>query len=158
MEGSEEDAKLRHPSGDDDEPSSRPPPPPPPQRPAAQPAIRRNWLRDPLHIIALLFFSANIVVSAYRSRRDPSNLAFILTAYFVVLSLFFCLRRFERGGSPEEKARTKAAIWLLATALIVGFSWRMSKVMPWGLTALIWILAGSVTVGGFHSLFLYKAS
>ncbi|URE13659.1 hypothetical protein MUK42_22956 [Musa troglodytarum] len=69
------------------------------------------------------------------------------------------LPRFERlapDGPPEEKARLKEAVWLLSTALVVAFSWRVSELMPWALAVLIWISAGCVAVGGFYGLFLYK--
>ncbi|CAL9102201.1 unnamed protein product [Musa textilis] len=130
-------------------------------RPAAPPDgdVCSSLLCSLVNKSALLYLSINVIVSAYHSRSTPSTLTFLLFSYFDLLSLFFCLRRFERlgpGSSPEKKARMKAAIWLLTTALNLALAWRVSETVPWQLAAAVWALAGCVAVGGFYGFFLYK--
>ncbi|THU61152.1 hypothetical protein C4D60_Mb07t20270 [Musa balbisiana] len=100
-----------------------------------------------------------IIIPVYRSRGDPSMLGFVLFSCSDLLFLFLCLRRFDRlapGSPPAEKARLKMAVWLLSAALVLAFSCRTSSVMPRALAALVWLMAGSVLLGGFYGLFLYK--
>lgn len=131
---------------------------PPPVPGAQHGGARGGWLLDPA-ILALLFLSVNVAIGVYRSRGDLSTMGFLFFSYFDLLLLFFCLRRFERltaDARPEERTRLKATVWLLSTALIVAFSCRVSVVIPWALAALVWVMAGSVTVGGFYALILYE--
>nr|XP_018684438.1 PREDICTED: uncharacterized protein LOC108953364 [Musa acuminata subsp. malaccensis] len=133
----------------------RPSPPPPPV--AQDRNARCNWLFDPMAVILYLVIS--VIISVYRFRGDPSMLVFVLFSCSDLLFLFLCLRRFERlapGSPPAEKARLKMAVWLLSAALVLAFSCRTSSVMPRALAALVWLMAGSVLVGGFYGLFLYK--
>ncbi|URE20528.1 hypothetical protein MUK42_11284 [Musa troglodytarum] len=135
----------------------RPSPPPPP---AAQDRNARcSWLFDPMATFVILYLVISVIISVYRSRGDPSMLVFVLFSCSDLLFLFLCLRRFERlapGSPPAEKVRLKMAVWLLSAALVLAFSCRVSSVMPRALAALVWLMAGSVLVGGFYGLFLYK--
>ncbi|CAD5177305.1 unnamed protein product [Musa acuminata subsp. malaccensis] len=152
------DAKLAHPI-DDKQPSPPPSPPAPRLQVQDRPAARYNWLHDLPYVLGLLLLGISVAVSAYGSRSDPSSLAFMLFSWVDLLCLVLCLRRFERlapDGPPEEKARLKQAVWLLSTALVVAFGWRVSELMPTALAVLIWISAGCVAVGGFYGLVLYK--
>ncbi|XP_042429871.1 uncharacterized protein LOC122016582 isoform X2 [Zingiber officinale] len=120
-------------------------------------ALRRRltWLS----VFPLLYLSASAAVYAYRERGDPWSLGFVLFSYSDLLALFYCLGRFERAaegeGTTEQRRRLKAVIWALAAALMAGFSFRVSAVLPAALGALIWVMAASVTVGGFCGLFLF---
>ncbi|CAL9125855.1 unnamed protein product [Musa acuminata var. zebrina] len=107
----------------------------------------------------ILYLVISVIISVYRFRGDPSMLVFVLFSCSDLLFLFLCLRTFERlapGSPPAEKARLKMAVWLLSAALVLAFSCRTSSVMPRALAALVWLVAGSVLVGGFYGLFLYK--
>ncbi|KAJ8477247.1 hypothetical protein OPV22_020974 [Ensete ventricosum] len=153
------DAKLAHPVDDNKQPSPPPSPPGPRLQVQDRPGARYNWLHDLPYVLGLLLLGSSVAVSAYGWRSDPSTLAFMLFSWLDLLSLVLCLRRFERlapDGPLEEKTRLKEAVWLLSTALVVAFSWRVSEMMPWALAGLIWISAGCVAVGGFYGLFLYK--
>ncbi|WOL14131.1 hypothetical protein Cni_G22911 [Canna indica] len=128
----------------------------PPQRSSRQTRVSSNCL---LSVVAFLLLTANTAASAYHSRHQPSALGFALFCYVDLALLFLCLKSFERLGpdSPAEKKEgLKAATWLLATALTLAFSWRVAEVMPLLLAVAVWVMAGSVAVGGFYFLFLYS--
>ncbi|KAG6487198.1 uncharacterized protein LOC122011684 [Zingiber officinale] len=130
-------------------------PPGPPHPVDAPRRRRRTWLS----VFPLLYLSASAAVYGYRERGEPWSLAFVLFSYSDLLALFYCLGRFERAaegeGTTEQRRRLKAVIWALAAALMAGFSFRVSAVLPAALGALIWVMAASVTVGGFCGLFLF---
>ncbi|KAG6483264.1 hypothetical protein ZIOFF_059906 [Zingiber officinale] len=130
-------------------------PPGPPHPVDAPRRRRRTWLS----VFPLLYLSASAAVYCYRARGDPWSLGFVLFSYSDLLALFYCLGRFERAaegeGTTEQRRRLKAVIWALAAALMAGFSLRVSAVLPAALGALIWVMAASVTVGGFCGLFLF---
>ncbi|WOL14046.1 hypothetical protein Cni_G22826 [Canna indica] len=108
-------------------------------------------------LFVLVFILLNLSFNAYRSRHHRTSLAFVLFSYSDLLLLLFSVRRFEQLGDdrPEKKARLlKVAIWIQSTALTLGFSWRVAQVMPWGVAVAIWIMGGSVAVGGFYGLLL----
>ncbi|CAL9123595.1 unnamed protein product [Musa hybrid cultivar] len=134
-------------------------PSPPPQARGDEHDLLTWLLNNPLQAFALLFLTFNVAVSARTSIGDPSTLSFVLFSYVDLLLLFFLLRKFEQlgpGDSPEKRRRMKAAVWLLTAALVLGFSWRVAGIMPWGLAAVVWVMGGSVIVAGFYGLFLHK--
>lgn len=113
-----------------------------------------NWLPT----VAFLFLTVNSVDSAYRC-HDPPALAFIVFAYSDLMMLLFCLRRFEKLGPespPEQKGQLKAAVWVLTTALNLAFAWRVAEIMPPALAVVVWLMSGSVAIGGFYGLFIYR--
>ncbi|WOL09044.1 hypothetical protein Cni_G17797 [Canna indica] len=114
---------------------------------------------DPLQAFAMLFLTFNVAAAAYRSRGDAAALCFVLTSYFGLLLLSGLLRRFDRlgpGDSAEERARLRAAVWLLSTGLVLGFSWRVAALMPRAVALVIWLMSASVAGAGFYALFLFK--
>ncbi|KAJ8513833.1 hypothetical protein OPV22_004267 [Ensete ventricosum] len=128
----------------------------PEQRPASPPlqADDSNGF-SLLTIIALLFLTVNSLDVAYRSRHDPPTLAFVVFAYSDLMVLLFCLKRMERLPL-EGRERLKFPVWALSTALILAFSWRVAAVMPLVLAVVVWLMSGSVAVGGFYGLFIYR--
>ncbi|CAL9200594.1 unnamed protein product [Musa hybrid cultivar] len=104
-------------------------------------------------IIGFVFLTINFLDSAYRSRHDPSALAFAVFIYSDLAMLFVCLRNFDKLGadcSPEKKERVKATIWALASALNLALAWQVAKIMPPMLAVVVWLMAGLVTLGGFY--------
>ncbi|WOL09042.1 hypothetical protein Cni_G17795 [Canna indica] len=130
---------------------------PPAEAPAE--AARHCRLSNLLPILALLCLTYSVLTSGYTARGDPSRLGFVLFSYADLLFLFYFLRRFERlapGSSAEERTRLKAAVWLLSTALMLAFGYRVSETVPLALAGIVWILAAAVSAGGFYGLFLLK--
>ncbi|URE48922.1 hypothetical protein MUK42_25730 [Musa troglodytarum] len=110
-------------------------------------------------IIGFVFLTINFLDSAFRSRHDPSALAFAVFVYSDLALLFVCLRNFEKLGadcSPAKKERVKATVWALASALNLALAWRVAEIMPPMLAVVVWLMAGLVTLGGFYGLFLYR--
>ncbi|KAG6498753.1 hypothetical protein ZIOFF_038475 [Zingiber officinale] len=105
----------------------------------------------------------NAAVSAYVARSDPPAMAFALFCYVDLLLLFLLLGKFERlmgqgaGGSPEEKARVRAAVWALSASLVLVFGWRASsEIGLWPVKLTIRAAAAVVAGGGFCGLVLFK--
>ncbi|CAN6208729.1 unnamed protein product [Urochloa humidicola] len=82
----------------------------------------------------------NSALAAYRSRGDPSSLAFVAAAYTALLLLLHSLRRFERAP-PADRGRIKAAVWALTTLLTV----ILTPLMP---PVVVWIMAVERARGG----------
>ncbi|CAL9138061.1 unnamed protein product [Musa acuminata var. zebrina] len=104
-----------------------------------------DWLPQ----VGFLFLTFNSLNSAYQSRYNPSELAFVVAAYADLLMLFFCLRRLEKmapDDPPEHKKRTLAAVWILFTALNLAFAWRVAEILPPLL---------AVAMAGFYVLIIY---
>ncbi|URE17250.1 hypothetical protein MUK42_11236 [Musa troglodytarum] len=129
----------------------------PERRAASAPQLARRSNIDWLCIISLVFLITSAANAAYRSLHDPSSLAFVAFTYADLILIFLCLERFEKrsaGGTPREKELLKAAVWALATALTFAFAWRVAGMMPRVLAAVVWMMAGSVALGGFYGLFI----
>ena len=127
----------------------------PEQQPASPPPEADANGFNFLTIIALLFLTVNSADVAYRSRHDPPTLAFVVFAYSDLMMLLFCLKKMEQLPL-EGRERLKFPVWALSTALILAFSWRVAEIMPLVLAVVVWLLSGSVAVGGFYGLFIYR--
>ncbi|XP_074576314.1 uncharacterized protein LOC141832840 [Curcuma longa] len=117
----------------------------------------------PLVSLSAVSLALNAAVSAYVARRDPSAMAFALFCYVDLLLLFLLLGKFERlmgegaAGSPEEKARVRAAVWALSASLVLVFGWRASsEIALWPVKLAIRVAAAAVAGGGFCGLVLSK--
>ncbi|KAF0920107.1 hypothetical protein E2562_033355 [Oryza meyeriana var. granulata] len=122
--------------------------------------------------IAMLGATAVTAQAAYRARRVPWDLTFVLFAYATLGLLFLCLSMYERLPPPEQeeengddddddgavvRRRLKMAVWALSTALSVAFAWRVAAVMPApALKAAVWGMTSTVVVAGFYVLFVYR--
>ncbi|XP_040380443.1 uncharacterized protein LOC107304167 [Oryza brachyantha] len=124
--------------------------------------------------VAMLVATAFTAQAAYRARREPSDLAFVLFAYAALGLLFLCLSMYERlpplvdqqdggdgGTTTGEQLRRrrwlKTAVWCLSTALSVAFAWHVAAVMPApALKAAVWGMTSAVVVTGFYLLFVYR--
>ncbi|KAF8697620.1 hypothetical protein HU200_035808 [Digitaria exilis] len=97
----------------------------------------------------------NSAAAAYRSRGDPSSLAFVVTAYLALLLLLHSLRRFERAPpAGRGRGRAKATVWVLTTLLTVMFAAKVAPLMPPPVAAAVWAAAAATAGGGFWALFL----
>ncbi|KAJ3709205.1 hypothetical protein LUZ61_012910 [Rhynchospora tenuis] len=116
-------------------------------------------LFDFFHVIAFLFLTYNAVLSVYRSRGNPWDLAFVISCYAELILLFLCLKKYENLGADalvEHKCRLKIVILVLTTLLTIMFAWRVSKIMPLCLKIVIWGMSGSVIVAGFYAFFIFN--
>uniref|UniRef100_A0A0D9WLS3 Uncharacterized protein n=1 Tax=Leersia perrieri TaxID=77586 RepID=A0A0D9WLS3_9ORYZ len=93
--------------------------------------------------------TCNSVLAIYRSRGDPSAVAFVAAAYAAIVLLFYFLRRFELAGRDQDRRRTKVAVWLLTTLLTVLFASRVAPLMPTIVGFGVWFMAAGTTVAGF---------
>ncbi|RRT79345.1 hypothetical protein B296_00005961 [Ensete ventricosum] len=109
-----------------------------------------------MHVLVLVLLTVNTLLALHRSRDDPWNAAFVVTSYADLISLFYCLRLFER--TPEAAVRTrrnlKKAVWCLSALLVAMFSYRVAAVMPPVVAVIVWCMAGLTVSGGFYALFL----
>ncbi|RWV78754.1 hypothetical protein GW17_00060227, partial [Ensete ventricosum] len=101
--------------------------------------------------LAVLTYSS--VTAVYRSRDDPSVVAFVVAAYAVLLLLLRCVRGLE-GSSAADRPRLKAAVWCLATLLTLMFSYKVAAIMPLPVAVMVWSMAAAVCLGGFWAFFL----
>ncbi|XP_074584513.1 uncharacterized protein LOC141840423 isoform X2 [Curcuma longa] len=117
---------------------------------------RRTKFFNFLTVVAFLLLTYTTAETAYRSRHQPSALAFTLFSYADLVLLFHCLKLFERLGpdaTPRKKEGLKALVWLLATAQILAFTWRVAAEIPLPIAVAVWLVAGFITISGFYSMF-----
>ncbi|URE01464.1 hypothetical protein MUK42_20539, partial [Musa troglodytarum] len=106
-----------------------------------------------LSTLGLAVLTYSCVTAVYRSRDDPSAVAFVVAAYVDLLLLLRCVRCFE-AGSAADRPRLKAAVWCLATLLTLMFSYKVAVIMPLPVAVMVWSMAATVCLGGFWALFL----
>uniref|UniRef100_A0A0E0KZ85 Uncharacterized protein n=1 Tax=Oryza punctata TaxID=4537 RepID=A0A0E0KZ85_ORYPU len=123
--------------------------------------------------ITMLVATAVTAQAAYRARRAPLDVAFVLFSYADLALLFLCLSMYERLPPPLEEVQEgdsgdgaavrrrrswlKMAAWALSTALSVAFAWRVAAVMPApALKAAVWGMTSTVAVAGLYLLFVYR--
>ncbi|WVZ82573.1 hypothetical protein U9M48_029827 [Paspalum notatum var. saurae] len=86
--------------------------------------------------------------------RPHAAVAFVAASYLLLLSLFACLREYERSppGSPARE-RARRAVWPLTALLTAGFAWKVASVMPSpAASAVVWALAAATIGGGGFAL------
>ncbi|KAJ3701396.1 hypothetical protein LUZ61_005101 [Rhynchospora tenuis] len=122
--------------------------------------VHRLWGRSDLfHVIAFAFLTYNAVLSIYRSRGNPWDLAFVISCFAELILLFWCLKKFENHGADvplERKHQLKVVVWVLTTLLTVTFAWKVSLIMPLCLTLVIWGMSASVIIAGFYAFFIFN--
>ncbi|PAN17563.1 hypothetical protein PAHAL_3G140300 [Panicum hallii] len=133
---------------------------PPDQEAAGQAAARlRCACGACLRAATLLLVGYSFAVTAWRSRHEPRDLAFVTGSCALLAALLACLRRAESltPASPAgERRRLQASVWALSTALSCAFAYRVAAVMPPVLAALVWCMTASVVLTGFFMLVLCK--
>uniref|UniRef100_A0A0E0KNE1 Uncharacterized protein n=1 Tax=Oryza punctata TaxID=4537 RepID=A0A0E0KNE1_ORYPU len=120
--------------------------------------------------ITMLVATAVTAQAAYRARRAPLDVAFVLFSYADLALLFLCLSMYEQlpqpaadddGAGVRRRRRRrwmlKMAVWALSTALSVAFAWRVAAVMPApAMKAAVWGMTSTVAVAGFYLLFVHR--
>ncbi|KAJ3701391.1 hypothetical protein LUZ61_005096 [Rhynchospora tenuis] len=111
-----------------------------------------NWLTT----VGFTVLTCNSVLAVYRSKEDAWSVAFVVSAYFALLFLFWCLRLYERTA-PNAAQRWKliVAVWSLSTFLTSMFSYKVANLMPWPVDLVVWSMAASVICGGFYAFFIH---
>ncbi|CAN6237551.1 unnamed protein product [Urochloa humidicola] len=110
-----------------------------------------------LTIIGFMFLTFNSGMAVYRSNGDLVAISFVGFSYVDLVSLFYCLRWYERT-SPESPRRQhlKMAVWLLTTMLTAAFSYKVAAIMPFPVQVLVWSMAAATVLGGFYAFFLHQ--
>jgi len=110
-----------------------------------------------LTVMGFLFLTFNSGMAVYRSNGDYGAIAFVAFSYLDLVSLFYCLRLYERT-TPESPRREhlKMAVWLLTTMLTAAFSYKVAAIMPFPVQVLVWAMAGTTVLGGFYAFFLHR--
>lgn len=110
-----------------------------------------------LTVIGFLFLTFNSGMAVYRSNGDYGAIAFVAFSYLDLISLFYCLRLYERT-TPESPRREhlKMAVWLLTTMLTAAFSYKVAAIMPFPVQVVVWAMAGATVLGGFYAFFLHR--
>ncbi|KAJ1685469.1 hypothetical protein LUZ63_016859 [Rhynchospora breviuscula] len=95
---------------------------------------RGNWLT----CFGFTMLTCNSSLEIYRSKGDAWSVAFVVSAYFAVLLLFWCLMLYM-GAAPNEARRwkLKIAIWTLLTFLTAMFSYKGSELMLWPVSVVV---------------------
>lgn len=110
-----------------------------------------------LTLIGFGFLTFNSGMAVYRSDRDLAAISFVVFSYVDLVSLFYCLRLFEK--TPPESPRRhhiKTAVWLLTTMLTAVFSYKVAAIMPFPVQILVWAMAAATVLGGFYAFFLHS--
>uniref|UniRef100_J3LAW2 Uncharacterized protein n=1 Tax=Oryza brachyantha TaxID=4533 RepID=J3LAW2_ORYBR len=131
-------------------------PPPPPPLPPQSPAAEQQWMGFSLLTVAgFAFLTFNSVMAVRRSAGDLATISFVGFSYVDLVSLFYCLRLFEKTPAESPRRhRIKTAVWLLTTMLTAVFSYKVAAIMPFPAQVLVWAMAGATVVGGFYGFFL----
>lgn len=110
-----------------------------------------------LTIMGFAFLTFNSGMAVYRSNGDLGAILFVAFSYLDLVSLFCCLRWYERT-TPESPRREhlKMAVWLLTTMLTAVFSYKVAAIMPFPVQVLVWGMAGATVLGGFYAFFLHR--
>jgi Family of unknown function (DUF6490) len=113
---------------------------------------------DLFPFIAFGFLTYNAIMSIYRSRGNPWDLAFVISCYVELTLLFFCMKMRENLGADataEHVHWLKIVVFILTTLLTVTFAYRVSLIMPFLLKLVVWGMSGSVVVAGFYAFFIF---
>lgn len=100
-----------------------------------------------LPLVLFLAVTASFAGAVYRARHRPRDLAFVITAYYLIALLLCCVRKLELlrlnpASGAAERRRVRLAVWALTVALANTFALRVAEAMPflalklavWGLT------------------------
>ena len=92
------------------------------------------------------------------SASNYSVLAFVVSAYFTVLLLFWFLQLHMRASpNSDRRKQLKAAIWSLATFLTGMFAYKVAALMPWPVALVVWAMAAAMIIGGFYDFVIYPS-
>lgn len=103
------------------------------------------------------FLTFNSGMAIYRSKGDPGSVAFVAVSYLDLLSLFYCLKLYEKAAQDSSgRTRIKWIVWSLTTLLTVMFSYKVAALMPLPVAVVVWAMAAATIAGGFYAFFIYQ--
>jgi len=109
-----------------------------------------SWLTA----MGFTFLTFNSGMAIYRSKGDVGSVAFVAVSYLDLLSLFYCLRLYEKSQQdPSQRKIIKVIVWSLTTLLTVMFSYKVAALMPLPVAVIVWAMASATILGGFYALF-----
>ncbi|KAJ1691151.1 hypothetical protein LUZ63_015306 [Rhynchospora breviuscula] len=111
-----------------------------------------NWLTG----VGFAMLTCNSALAIYRSKEDAWSVAFVVSTYFALLLLFWCLRLYERAApnpNGAQRWKLKVAVWSLSTFLTAMFSYKVANLMPRPVDLVVWAMAATVICGGFYAFF-----
>ncbi|KAJ4782239.1 hypothetical protein LUZ62_066496 [Rhynchospora pubera] len=112
-----------------------------------------SWLTA----MGFAFLTFNSGMAIYRSKGDAGSVAFVAISYLDLLSLFYCLRLYEKSPHNSSQRRIiKAIVWSLTTLLTVMFSYKVAALMPLPVAVVVWAMASATILGGFYAFFLHQ--
>lgn len=88
------------------------------------------------------------------ARGEQRDVGFVVAAHGVLALLLLCLGRHAAAPTAAARARLRAWVWALSTALTGLFACRVAQAMPPPLGMLVYGMALVVTAGGFALVFL----
>ncbi|KAJ4789154.1 hypothetical protein LUZ62_040400 [Rhynchospora pubera] len=109
-----------------------------------------SWLTA----MGFAFITFNSGMAIYRSKGDVGSVTFVVVSFLDLLSLFYCLRLYEKSPHNSSQRRIiKAIVWSLATLLTVMFSYKAAVLMP-QVELAVWAMASVIIVKVFYDFFL----
>ncbi|KAJ4808662.1 hypothetical protein LUZ62_021228 [Rhynchospora pubera] len=112
-----------------------------------------SWLTA----MGFAFLTFNSGMAIYRSKGDAGSVTFVVVSYLDLLSLFYCLRLYEKSPHNSSQRRIiKAIVWSLTTLLTVMFSYKVAALMPLPVAVVVWAMASATILGGFYAFFLHQ--
>ncbi|KAJ4789153.1 hypothetical protein LUZ62_040399 [Rhynchospora pubera] len=112
-----------------------------------------SWLTA----MGFAFLTFNSGMAIYRSKGDAGSVAFVAISYLDLLSLFYCLRIYEKSPHNSSQRRIiNAIVWSLTTLLTVMFSYKVAALMPLPVAVVVWAMASATILGGFYAFFLHQ--
>jgi FlaA1/EpsC-like NDP-sugar epimerase len=108
-----------------------------------------------LTIMGFVFLTFNSGMAIHRSQGDAGSVAFVAVSYLDLLSLFYCLRLYEKSPhNSSQRKIIKAIVWSLTTVLTVMFSYKVAALMPLPVAVIVWAMASATILGGFYAFFM----
>ncbi|KAJ3701400.1 hypothetical protein LUZ61_005105 [Rhynchospora tenuis] len=103
------------------------------------------------------FPGVNSVLAIYQSKGDAWSVAFVVSAYFVVLLLFWCTQLYVRTAPySAQRWKLKEAVWSLSTFLTAMSSYKVANLMPWPVALVVWGMSAAVSFGAFYEFFIHR--
>lgn len=107
--------------------------------------------------MGFVFLTFNSGMAIHRSQGDAGSVAFVAVSYLDLLSLFYCLRLYEKSPhNSSQRKIIKVIVWSLTTVLTVMFSYKVAALMPLPVAVIVWAMASATILGGFYAFFVHQ--
>lgn len=107
--------------------------------------------------MGFVFLTFNSGMAIHRSQGDAGSVAFVAVSYLDLLSLFYCLRLYEKSPhNSSQRQIIKVIVWSLTTVLTVMFSYKVAALMPLPVAVIVWAMASATILGGFYAFFVHQ--